>query len=269
MSIERAYPGALAYNVSGATWQNAFEADRQAVYGHADALQTQDEEQGKAALGTTGKGQVGADEITADGPTHTATAPTGFRCMVNGIVYALAAPVEQGFTHDEVNYVFFVEGGTLRVSTVADETTADTLVCTIDDTGVDPVVDMRPTGKRWAGFPRHAMAMAVLDLSGAAQVDVPILHPADDCILLHILLLYVEASSNNTGVAVTVGNETDPDYFYIGDSELSKEQWYELDALLFENDLAGGDTLVCGHPGGKVGTGEILVCAEYILNDAN
>jgi hypothetical protein len=117
------------------------------------------------------------------------------------------------------------------------------------------------------GQRRHAKAFAKLDLSGSAQADVVILHAITACTLVKVELLYTEASSGDAGVTVTVGKETDPDYYYTGTSEISKAAWYTLDVTLLATDLAAGDTLICGHAGSKSGTGEILVCAEYTVDD--
>ena len=111
----------------------------------------------------------------------------------------------------------------------------------------------------------YGQAMVKLDLSGAAQVDVPILHTSRACTLVKALLVYTEASSADAGVTVTIGSETDNDYYYTGTSEASKAIWYELDVTLLQTTIAAGNTVVCGHAGTKTGTGEILVCIEYYV----
>jgi len=108
-----------------------------------------------------------------------------------------------------------------------------------------------------------AKAFAVLDLSGAAQADVVILHAPQALTLKSVVLLYTEASSGDAGVTVTVGKETDADYYYTGTSEINKSAWYEKSVTLLKTDIAAGNTVICGHAGSKVGTGEILVCIEY------
>jgi hypothetical protein len=120
-------------------------------------------------------------------------------------------------------------------------------------------------GASGQGVTQHAHAYAKLDLSGAAQADVPILHVSAKAVIKKLLLLYTEASSADAGVAVKVGKETDDDYYYTGTSEVSKSQWYEADVTLLNEDIAAGDTVICSNAGGKTGTGEILVCIEYAL----
>lgn len=112
---------------------------------------------------------------------------------------------------------------------------------------------------------QSAMGFAKLDLSAAAQADVTILHAGVAMQLLNAYLVYTEASSADAGVTVTVGKETDADYYFTGTSEVSKAAWYELDVTLLQTDIAAGDTVICGHAGTKTGTGEILVFIEYAL----
>lgn len=114
---------------------------------------------------------------------------------------------------------------------------------------------------------RFCQAIAKLDLSGAAQADVPLLHPTVPITLVKATFLYTEASSADAGVAVTIGKEGSAAFFYTGDSEINKAAWYEKDLTLLQTALTAGDTLVCGNAGGKAGTGEILVCVEYTVND--
>ena len=108
----------------------------------------------------------------------------------------------------------------------------------------------------------YARAFAVLDLSGAAQSNVVILHTTRNLTLLKLTALYTEASSADAGVSIKVGKESDDDYFYTGTSAVSKAQWYEDDLTLLQTDLSAGDTLICSCAGGKAGTGEILFCIE-------
>lgn len=112
----------------------------------------------------------------------------------------------------------------------------------------------------------NAKAWAVLDLSGAAQTDVIILHALRACTIVSITALYTEASSADAGVTIKVGKETDDDYYYTGTSEVSKAAWYEFDLTPLNTDIALGDTVIADNAGGKTGTGEILIILEYRVN---
>ena len=102
--------------------------------------------------------------------------------------------------------------------------------------------------------------------AGAAASDVVIFHAARACTLVSAILLYTEASSADAGVAVTIGKETDNDYYYTGTSEVSKAQWYEKSVTLLQTAIAAGDTVICGCAGSKTGTGEVLVFIEYTVD---
>ncbi len=106
---------------------------------------------------------------------------------------------------------------------------------------------------------------ARLDLSGSAQAGVVIFHAVRAMTILKAVLLYTEASSGDAGVTVEIGKESDADYFYTGTSEISESQWYEKEVTLLATALLAGDTIICGHAGSKVGTGEILVIIEAVV----
>lgn len=113
---------------------------------------------------------------------------------------------------------------------------------------------------------KHAHAVAVMDLSGAAVAGNVILHPTQACTLLSARVLYTEASSADAGVAIKIGKETDDDYYFTGTSATSQSQWAETSLTLLKTDVAAGDTVICSSAGGKTGTGEVLVCIEYKVN---
>lgn len=107
-----------------------------------------------------------------------------------------------------------------------------------------------------------ARTSASVDLSGSAETLVGF-HAPFDCKIMKATLLYTEASSADAGVTVEIGKESDRDYFYTGTTEISKSQWYEKDVTLLQTDLDQGDTLTLYSPGGKTGTGEIMLQVEY------
>ena len=116
------------------------------------------------------------------------------------------------------------------------------------------------------GIPQFAKAMVVIDLSGGAVSNTPILHTSRALTLLKAIILYTELSSADAGVTITIGKESNASYYYTGASEISKGQWYELDVTLLQTDIAAGDTVICGCAGGKVGTGEVLILLEFKVN---
>lgn len=129
----------------------------------------------------------------------------------------------------------------------------------LDNATPTEYAQLTQSGSEVRGFAHSA----ALDLSGAAVTNSFILHPTRPCNLVTVRLVYTEASSADAGVTITVGKESDADYYYTGTSEASKDQWYEATLTPLQRTIVVGDTLICGSAGGKVGTGEIVVCAEY------
>jgi hypothetical protein len=102
-----------------------------------------------------------------------------------------------------------------------------------------------------------------VDLSGAAETLVT-LHAVDSAYLLAATLVYTEASSADAGITLEIGKESDRNYYYNTASEASKAQWYTKTVTLLQNDIAAGDTVTFYSPGGKVGTGEIMLMIDYL-----
>ena len=131
--------------------------------------------------------------------------------------------------------------------------------------GSDDTIMVKIDGVGERSTVQHAKAYAKLDLSGAAQADVPIVHSSQAALLVKAILLYTEAASTHAGVLVTIGNETDADHYYTGTSATNQSQWAESSVTLLKTAVAAGDTVICGHAGTKTGAGEILVCVEYVV----
>jgi hypothetical protein len=165
----------------------------------------------------------------------------------DAIYYDSAATIK--LNKDNVNGVFY--GWALEAITSGSSDTIQTLVC-----------------GGGAGLPvvrQQAQASAVMDLSGAAVVDSLILHTGVALQLLNVYLVYVELTSADAGVTVTVGHETDNDYYFTGTSAVSQAAWTEVDLTLLNTDVPAGNTVVCGTAGGKTGTGTVLIAVEYAL----
>lgn len=112
-------------------------------------------------------------------------------------------------------------------------------------------------------FPVHIARTSIsADLSGSA-VTLVALHAERACTLKKATLVYTEASSADAGITLEIGKESDRDYYYTGASEADKSQWYSKDVTLLKAAVAAGDTLTFYSPGGKVGTGEVMLVVEY------
>jgi hypothetical protein len=125
----------------------------------------------------------------------------------------------------------------------------------------------------WDQERRHyAQAPTPVDLSGAGEIQF-IIHPYKDIHLLRVRFLYTQFSNADAGIELKLGIEADDDAFYVGDSEVSKSQWYSKDDVLgalswAARKLSAGDTLIFKSAGGKAGggasEGNILCIIEYV-----
>lgn len=118
---------------------------------------------------------------------------------------------------------------------------------------------------------QFAQARAILDLSGAAQTDVVVAFLPFDATLGYLYAVYAEGSSADAGVTIKVGKASpggvDDDYYYTGASEVSIAQWSQRDLALLQTDIPAGTTITCACVGSKVGAGEILIVAEFYVNN--
>jgi hypothetical protein len=117
----------------------------------------------------------------------------------------------------------------------------------------------------WHVRPQLVDTPTSLDLSGAAS-DIIVKHAERTMHIHKAVLLYTETSSVDAGVVVRLGKESDDDYYYTDDSEVSKAVWYTKDitADISDKVIASGDTLTFGTAGGKTGTGEVALYVELI-----
>ena len=56
--------------------------------------------------------------------------------------------------------------------------------------------------------------------------------------------------------------ETDLDYYYTGNSENAKGQWYTKEVVLLQDDIAAGDTVLLTSAGGSGAAGEVMLVLE-------
>tara|TARA_R100001244_G_scaffold55024_1_gene47282 strand:+ start:386 stop:850 length:465 start_codon:yes stop_codon:yes gene_type:complete len=124
------------------------------------------------------------------------------------------------------------------------------------------------------------------DLSGAAD-SFPLMfnfnepkvwgniNSAVSFILVRLIVCYTEASSSDSGVLISLGNETNGIQHVSYTSEISKtlntvidinqgDGGFNNDLVL--NDQAARNLLLITCAGGKTGTGEVVVGAEFSRN---
>jgi len=109
----------------------------------------------------------------------------------------------------------------------------------------------------------------VFDLSDSAAGEMVLLNPVKDVTINNAYVVWVEASSADTGVAITIGETSG------GTEYLSTTSSVSQDAETVETIPSGDFTLQrvpagtpiwIAHEGGKVGAGTCFVVITYTVN---
>lgn len=110
----------------------------------------------------------------------------------------------------------------------------------------------------------------VFDLSGSAQTEIVLYHKNKEIEIHKVWIKYIEATSSDAGVKLSIGNFADDDAYFAGTSEVSKSALYSKEYETGSMTLAviPRDTeVVIKNAGGKVGTGTAILSFSYTLND--
>ena len=109
---------------------------------------------------------------------------------------------------------------------------------------------------------------AVFDLSGSAATETVLYNKNHEIHIHKIWIKYVEATSADTGVVITIGDTADADEFFTATSEVSKD-------ALYSKEYGNGDLVlatvpkdtpvIVAHAGGKTGTGTAYIYFSYTL----
>lgn len=111
--------------------------------------------------------------------------------------------------------------------------------------------------------PIQRVQSAVIDLSGAAVADTPVLHTSVALQILGLYFMYQEATSADAGIVIDVGKGGDDDFFFTGSTDVSKSAFDVESKTLLQTALAAGETMTYNSAGGKTGTGTLLIVVEY------
>jgi len=114
-------------------------------------------------------------------------------------------------------------------------------------------------------YEAHARSLS-LDLSGAAAIT-SCLYATNALHLCRATIQYTEAVSNDAGISLKIGKESDDDYYYTGTSAnggAGRAIWYHEIVTLLKNDVTASDTVIFKSAGGKTGTGEAMLILDYL-----
>jgi hypothetical protein len=105
-----------------------------------------------------------------------------------------------------------------------------------------------------------------VDISSGSADTQFLLSPEQNVCLLNAYLKYTEGSGAGNCL-VTIGKESDVDYYYTGNTENSKAQWYTKTLTLLKRDLDAGDTLIFSSANNAGDAGEIICVVDYAFID--
>jgi len=108
----------------------------------------------------------------------------------------------------------------------------------------------------------------VFDLSGSAASEIVLYNKNHEIKIEKVWIKYIEATSADTGVVITIGDSADADEFFTATSEVSKDALYskEYTEGSMVLSIVPKDTPVyLAHVGGKSGSGTAVVGISYTL----
>ena len=109
----------------------------------------------------------------------------------------------------------------------------------------------------------------VFDLSGAAAGEMVLLNPTRSIKINNVYVVWVEASSADTGIALSVGATSGGTDYFTTTSTVSKaaaavETYAEGNMTL--STVPAGEPIWVSHAGSKLGAGTCFIVIAYTVN---
>ena len=108
----------------------------------------------------------------------------------------------------------------------------------------------------------------VFDLSGSAATEIVLYNKNHEVHIHKVWVQYIEATSADTGVALSIGSHADDDAYFTATSEVSKDAYDSKEYVTGDITLAivPKDTpIVIKSAGGKSGAGTAIVSFCYTI----
>lgn len=109
----------------------------------------------------------------------------------------------------------------------------------------------------------------LFDLSGSAAEEIVLYHKNREVLIHKVWVKYIEGSSSDAGVKLSIGDSSDDDAYFAATSEISKAAGYsaEYDTGSITLAKVPKDTpIIIKNAGGKTGAGTCVVGFSYTLN---
>jgi len=108
----------------------------------------------------------------------------------------------------------------------------------------------------------------VFDLSGSAATEIVLYNKNHNIEINKVWIKYIEATSADAGVAITIGDSADTDEFFTATSEVSKDALYSkeyTEGSMVLSTVPKDTPVYIAHVGGKAGTGTVVVSFSYTI----
>lgn len=122
---------------------------------------------------------------------------------------------------------------------------------------------------KWRNIDRNLFSVttkAAFDLSGSASSEYLYFSNHKDIEIQKVDIIYTEASSSDTGVAINIGDLDSATTYGTFTSDVDKSAGDVVEYIsedLTDATVVKGNPLLVAHAGGKTGTGEVLVSITY------
>ena len=110
----------------------------------------------------------------------------------------------------------------------------------------------------------------VFDLSGSAATEIVLYHKNSEILIHKVWIQYIEASSADAGIKLSIGSHAADDAYFSATSEVSKDAYYSKEYNSGDLTLAKvpKDTpVVIKSAGGKTSTGTVVISFAYTLSN--
>ena len=110
----------------------------------------------------------------------------------------------------------------------------------------------------------------VFDLSGSAAEECVLYHKNVEVLIHKVWVQYIEATSSDAGIKLSIGSPADDDAYWLDTSDVSKSAYDTVEYLTGDMTLAkvpANTPIIIKSAGSKSGAGTCYIGFAYTLNN--
>jgi len=110
----------------------------------------------------------------------------------------------------------------------------------------------------------------VFDLSGSSAEEIVLFNKNNEITINKVWIQYIEATSADAGVTISIGSPADDDAYFSATSEVSKDAYYTKEYTVGDLTLKlvpKNTPIIIKNAGSKSGTGTAVVSIAYTVNN--